>query len=538
MSDLELFKSFIAKDKRKLPQGNNAIIYTRVSHSSQEDNTSLESQKKYCELFAQRKGLDVVAYFGGTYESAKTDDRKVFNRMLAYLKKTKTISTIIVYSYERFSRSGMHGAQIAEDLLKLNGIVTLAVTQELDPTTASGSFQQQIFFLFSKMDNEIRRDKTVTGMTELIRKGVVPYTIPRGYTNTNKGARAIDQKLEINQEGMFLKKAFEMKHHFNYSDALIVKKLKLLGYTIDPRRLGTVFRNPFYCGVIVSKLIPNEIIQGKHKALISKNIFLSINNIKSEKISPNSIRSNDSESLPLKRFLKCSVCNESLTGFIVKKKNIYYYKCRTNTCHSTRNASIMHQKFEEIIKEFTIDEDLVEPIKVKIKELFQSKFENKIEENSLIKRKIKEQENKVNLIEERFVLGEIDKDLFSKFSKKLKYEKEELEQQLSNSKINSSNLEKCIDFALKLCKNPFKIWSSGNLEQRKKLQTLMFPEGMKYDKKNDLVQTTRINEIFLKMLDISKVLKETKNGEPILKNQFSVGVTSSRFKLETSTAVM
>src|SRR5690554_3840585 len=143
MSNLDLFRSFAPQSKKKFATGVNAVIYTRVSHHSQEENTSLESQKKYCENFAQRRELNIVGYFEGTYESAKTDDRKEFNRMLDFVKRSKNITYLVVYSYERFSRSGINGAQIADELLKNYGVVTLAVTQELDPTTPAGSFQDR-----------------------------------------------------------------------------------------------------------------------------------------------------------------------------------------------------------------------------------------------------------------------------------------------------------------------------------------------------------------------------------------------------------
>ena len=144
MNDLSDFKKFAPQVPRKFQDGNNAVIYTRVSSADQEDNTSLESQKKYCESYANKKGLNIVGYFGGTYESAKTDDRKEFNRMLTFVKRSKNVSYVIVYSYERFSRSGIAGASIADDLLKKYGVITLATTQELDPTTPSGSFQQNV----------------------------------------------------------------------------------------------------------------------------------------------------------------------------------------------------------------------------------------------------------------------------------------------------------------------------------------------------------------------------------------------------------
>ena len=171
MNDLDIFIQFAPKVPEKLHGGNNAVIYTRVSSADQEDNTSLASQKKHCELYAQRRGLNVVGYFGGTYESAKTDDQKEFNRMLTFVKRSKNIDYVIVYSYERFSHSGINGASIADELLKKYGVITLATTQELDPTTPSDSFQQKILFLFGQMDNELRRDKVVTAMKELLLKG-------------------------------------------------------------------------------------------------------------------------------------------------------------------------------------------------------------------------------------------------------------------------------------------------------------------------------------------------------------------------------
>jgi site-specific DNA recombinase len=91
--------------------GVNAVIYTRVSTKEQaENNLSLETQKKYCEAFTQKQNYNVVACFGGTYESAKTDERNEFKKMIAFVKRSKEkVSFIIVYSVDRFSRSGAKG---------------------------------------------------------------------------------------------------------------------------------------------------------------------------------------------------------------------------------------------------------------------------------------------------------------------------------------------------------------------------------------------------------------------------------------------
>jgi predicted site-specific integrase-resolvase len=39
------------------------IIYARVSSSEQVDNTSLDSQEKYCMEYAQRESIEIVKVF-------------------------------------------------------------------------------------------------------------------------------------------------------------------------------------------------------------------------------------------------------------------------------------------------------------------------------------------------------------------------------------------------------------------------------------------------------------------------------------------
>src|SRR5947209_2436059 len=93
----------------------NVIVYTRVSTKEQADNNrSLESHRRTIDEFSKRNGKNVLAYFGGTYESAKTDGRKEFQRMLDFIKKNKgKVNQILVYSLDRFSRTGGAAIKIA-----------------------------------------------------------------------------------------------------------------------------------------------------------------------------------------------------------------------------------------------------------------------------------------------------------------------------------------------------------------------------------------------------------------------------------------
>ena len=106
------------KKEVKQSTSNLAVMYTRVSGKGQFDkNESLETQSKSIEEYAKRNNLTIVSAFGDTYESAKTDARKEFQRMLSFVNTSKgKISTILVYKMTRFSRTGGKAISIADFL--------------------------------------------------------------------------------------------------------------------------------------------------------------------------------------------------------------------------------------------------------------------------------------------------------------------------------------------------------------------------------------------------------------------------------------
>jgi hypothetical protein len=106
-------------------------------------------------------------------------------------------------------------------------------------------------------------------------------------------------------------------------------------------------------------------------------------------------------------------------------------------------------------------------------------------------------------------------------------QKEELQSKIENPILNSSNLELAIDKALSLSASLEKIWTEGNLKQRQKLQNLVFPSGLGYDKSNDQVRTPKVNAIFGSIPILSKEISSIKKGESISKNQFSDLVTQT-----------
>jgi site-specific DNA recombinase len=151
-----------------------------------------------------------------------------------------------------------------------------------------------------------------------------------------------------------------------------------------------------------------------------------------------------------------------------------------------------------------------------------------------IKKQITEIQKKLNAIEERFAIGEIEKDIYNKFLGKYKSEIKAFEAEIQHPEISSSNLQKAIDKALIMSSRLNETWTYGDLEQKQKLQRLVFPSGIGYDKQNNRVRTKRVNSIFSSIPLLTKDLDKIKSGESVNFNQFSARVSPLGFEPRTA----
>ncbi|MFV0267523.1 MAG: hypothetical protein ACK5HT_10360, partial [Draconibacterium sp.] len=197
--------------------------------------------------------------------------------------------------------------------------------------------------------------------------------------------------------------------------------------------------NPFYCGLMTSKMIPGQVIEGRHEPLVSKELFLMVHNIRQEGRVHGFVHEKENDNLPLKVFAKCDKCGTYLTGYLVKKKGLYYYKCPSKGCNVNRSAKAMHEMFREMLRPFQIGEEELELVKLQIEEHLATFFKSQIDETKVLKTKLTEIKQKLEAIEERFVIGEIDRALYQKFRPKYEKEFHEIENELNKTGRYSSN---------------------------------------------------------------------------------------------------
>ena len=79
--------------------------------------------------------------------------------------------------------------------------------------------------------------------------------------------------------------------------------------------------------------------------------------------------------------------------------------------------------------------------------------------------------------------------------------------------FNLSNLEKALEIALNKAPELPSMWAKGNLKEKRKIQKMVFPDGIEYDHKNDEYRTFRVNSFFSYIPVVSKELGHKKTGK-------------------------
>lgn len=518
--------------------GNDCVIYTRVSDRKQVKNASLDTQLQDCLELAVNKGLNVVATFGGDFESAKQDERKEFQRMLGYVKKRKSVAYIIVWAFDRFSRSGAGGISINADLLSNYGVVTISASQQIaDPSSAEGQLQQNIYQIFAHYDNQLRAKRAVRGTRAKLEKGLYIGRGVRGLKNLHPKDVAENHKWVKTEEAKYIKQAFEMSAT-GLSNVEVAKLLAKKGFEIEPKRLTEVLRNPLYCGMIVNRLLPDGVKEATNiPKIVSKRLFLKVNK---PEVAERQGYSNklDRDELPLRRFICCSYCGNAYTGYIKKKKlktrelTFFYYKCNTKGCGRNTNAKNVHGSFKEVLRNFLLpsDKGVVGLIRHQMVQVFQ-RINGESDANELrLKTEIEKINQQLEQAEKRHFLGEMKPEIFDKFYNELLKKKSELEETLKNNSTYLSNLENSVSFLTEVFTKPASYWETMRIEKKKRFQKMLFPEGITYDLNNDIYRTKRINVLVQCMLREIRVWGKIKNGFKLHIEQESVLVGDTGFE--------
>jgi site-specific DNA recombinase len=507
----EQFKSFAKGYDKKVAKNNHVLIYTRVSSKDQESNKSLATQLDHARAYAKANNLSVLGEFGGTYESASGDfTRKEFKRLIEEVRRSKNKPYgILLNTINRFSRSGGSGVALATELVEILGVHIMDVSTGNTTETEQGKLLIYQELLKARQENIDRLKHTLPGMVRHIKDGKWLGNAPKGYDHFGPKVKdmrfyASEQSIKLNDDGRLLQKAWQWKVQ-GERDYIIIKKLEDLGLKISKQTLSDIWRNPFYCGISTHKMLDGEVTKGQWEKMVSERDFLLVQEIlkgnnfgyKQEKTNPNR---------PLNGFITCSCCGNKLTGYEVKKKGVHYYKCQgCNGSIGTINANTTRRSigegandlFAEFLGQYSLSEQTVKAFEVQLKLTYELLSGESKDDNKLYQKELDKHEAKLKTIKQNRMMGLVDdEELYLEMKSELETKIFEIKKKMEGNPEELSNLEKYVSESVTVSQNINKYWANSGIEMKKRVQELVFPNGLVLDMKNRHYLTKDVNVVF------------------------------------------
>ena len=523
--DMDLIKGFGKGKKTTLKNGGRAVIYQRVSSKRQEDGFSPETQVECCYEWAKRHNYEVVKCFEGEHESAKTDiNRKRFNEMLKFVRdKRNRIDAVIVYSTSRFSRNGSF--DVIEELKKRE-ITVFSAISSYDARTASGEYIQGMELLSAKYQNREKAQAVKDNGAKALRSGRWIQMPPRGYDmKTTKSA----QTITVNGEGRLIQKAFRMKADENLTNEEVRGRMIAMGLNLSKQNWSNIFGNIFYAGYFSHNFLEGDVVKGPHEPLVSLEDFLKINGRLAKSHNRGYEVKMEKEYAPLLGSIRCPVCGHNLTASLSTKmrkrygRDVGYYVCSRKDCKCNASTKKVNQKFEDWLDGVSLPESCENVLRRQLERAFPILNHNGMEEVKTIKANLSKKQNEIEQIEYNLATAPNAKvqEICNKQLVKMEAERDEILRELGERDKSILNLSDYVSFGLELKDNMLKLWQLGNLGNKKRIQNLIFPDGLVYNKENDDIEPLSKNE-FLFVFDLKSMgYKDKEKGQTLISEDLS-----------------
>lgn len=106
--------------------------------------------------------------------------------------------------------------------------------------------------------------------------------------------------------------------------------------------------------------------------------------------------------------------------------------------------------------------------------------------------------------------GDIDEDIYQTTNQLLQDKLDKIEFELAKCRKDLSNFDSEVDEVLAICCKLDCLWKNASLETSQKLQNLLFPNGILWDKEKDDYRTFDENEALSVIVRISRSYKNKK----------------------------
>lgn len=489
--------STVGRASRRSPRGRAggapaAVVYCRVSTKEQVKSLSLSTQQRACEGFCRERGLRVLKVFVEEGESAKTADRPRLIELMEYCRENQgAVQHVVVYKIDRFARQTLDHAVLAGNL-KRYGVTIRSATEPItdDPT---GALTENMLAAFAQFDNDMRAVRTKHGMQAVIREGRWPWRAPIGYQHVRRG----DGKASIEADprnAPLVRRAFEQFASGRFAKADVLREVSALGLRtpkgapLTPQSFQRLLENPLYAGRIV---VPDWGITGARASfdpIVSEDVFDDVQAVLGGRQTTLTKYLRSHPDFPLRRFVRCESCGTPLTAShsTGRSARYAYYRCPQKGCRAVNEPK---QEFENTFLDYLCGlcprPEYVALFREIVRDTWRTKRSDAAEAKLAQERRLADLEaQRARLLRTYYGRGTIDDDIYRREDDRLRDEIAVTRSILHDAELDEVDIEAVLNFAEHLILDARRMWTEATLDQRQRLQQLLFPRGVTYSHQN------------------------------------------------------
>ncbi|MEP3847439.1 MAG: recombinase family protein [Paracoccaceae bacterium] len=470
-------------DYTKQAEISQALIYCRVSSTKQRlEGSGLESQEQRCRAYAEDKGYLVEGVFPDDVSGGGDFLRRPgMVALLSYLDAQKGKSYVVIFDdLKRFARDTEFHLKLRREFAKRGARIECLNFRFED--SSEGKFIETVIAAQGELEREQNRRQVVQKMKARVENGFWVFRAPVGYKHvpspTGGGkvlvpdevlAPVVRAALEGFATGHFASQAEVQR--FLESNPHYPKDQK--NGNIRPMTISRLLKKVVYAGYVEAPKWGVSVRKGQHEGLISFETFQRIqDNLEGRKRGP-AARADYNEDFPLRGFVDCDCCGNSMTAAWSKGKyqHYAYYRCVTRGCEMKGKSvprAKMEDGFEEILKGLQPAQGLFELAKAMLRDAWDMRLATAQGDKDEFRKQYQDVNKQIEGLLDRIVEAKTESVVSAYEARidKLERKKIVLNERLENSVPSKGRLEDCIELALKFLSSPWNIYKNGDHAMR------------------------------------------------------------------------
>lgn len=469
------------------------IGYARVSSKKQvKEGDGLGSQEARIREFARNRGYPALSMVFTDGKTGGTDNRPGFSAMLKFLVKNRGATCVVIIDdITRLARSvivhhkvraaiAATGARLEcpsiefgdgpDDILVENLLASVSQHQrQKNGEQVRNRMRGRLlngYWCFSSKPPAFAFSRTA-GQNILVPREPV--------------ASIVTEALEGFASGRFQTQA-EVQRFLQDSPGFPKKK----DGTVKADRVTEMLTSVLHAGMVEYLPWGVSIRKGHHARLITYDTYQRIQ-IRLNENAKAPARADLSQHFPLRQAVQCAHCGWLLGGAYSRGRNAEYpyYFCLNKECLRYRksfSSDEMHGKFDALLKTMTPADEVIDIATAIFRETWVTRSAGTAERNALLRREISSTDKSIGLLIDR-IADSSNPELIQAYEARLvdlQRQKAALSEKVEDSEQKLPDFNVTLRTALEFLASPWKLWETGNIEDRRAVRKLVFTEHLQY----------------------------------------------------------